>query len=42
MILSEGENEGGADREQAYRWLTDNIEAGQIIVIAEKTNHFLS
>jgi spectinomycin phosphotransferase len=30
-------NEGGADREQAYRWFTSNFEAGQTIEIAEKT-----
>ncbi|MBK9925392.1 MAG: phosphotransferase [Anaerolineales bacterium] len=33
-------NEGGADREQAYRWFTGNFEAGQTIEIAEKTQRF--
>jgi len=30
-------DEGGADREQAYRWFTSNFEPGQTIEIAEKT-----
>lgn len=34
-------NEGGADREQAYRWFTSNFEAGQTIEIAEKTDKLL-
>ena len=29
-------DEGGADREQAYRWFTSNFEPGQTIEIAEK------
>ena len=29
--------EGGADRDQAYRWFTSNFEPGQTIEIAEKT-----
>jgi spectinomycin phosphotransferase len=31
-------DEGGADREQAYRWFTSNFEPGQTIEIAEKTD----
>jgi len=34
-------DEGGADREQAYRWFTSNFEAGQTIEIAEKTSKLL-
>ena len=34
-------DEGGADREQAYRWFTSNFEPGQTIEIAEKTNGLL-
>jgi spectinomycin phosphotransferase len=30
-------DEGGADREQAYRWFTSNFEPGQTIEIADKT-----
>ncbi len=35
-------DEGGADREQAYRRFTSNFEPGQTIEIAEKTNRLLS
>lgn len=35
LLLSE---EGGADREQAYRWFTSNFEAGSTIEIAHKTD----
>ncbi len=35
-------DEGGADREQAYRWFTSNFEAGNTIEIAEKTEESLS
>lgn len=38
LLLSD---EGGADREQAYRWFTSNFEAGQTIEIAEKTDKLL-
>jgi len=31
-------DEGGADREQAYRWFTSNFEPGNTIEIAEKTD----
>lgn len=31
-------DEGGADREQAYRWFTSNFRASQTIEIAERTN----
>jgi len=31
-------DEGGADREQAYRWFTSDFEPGQTIEIVEKTN----
>lgn len=34
LLLSD---EGGADREQAYRWFTSNFEPGQTIQIAENT-----
>ena len=34
-------DEGGADREQAYRWFTSNLEPGQTIEIAEKTGKLL-
>jgi len=34
-------DEGGADREQAYRWFTSNFEPGQTIEIAEKTDKLL-
>ena len=34
LLLSD---EGGADREQAYRWFTSNFEAGSTIEIAEST-----
>ncbi len=34
-------NEGGADREQAYRWFTGNFEPGQTIEIAENTYKLL-
>ena len=34
LLLSD---EGGADREQAYRWFTSNFEPGQTIEIAENT-----
>jgi spectinomycin phosphotransferase len=30
-------DEGGADREQGYRWFTSNFEAGSTIEIAERT-----
>ena len=30
-------NEGGADREQGYKWFTSNFEPGQTIEIAENT-----
>ena len=30
-------DEGGADREQAYRWFTSNFEPGQTIEIADET-----
>jgi spectinomycin phosphotransferase len=30
-------DEGGADREEAYRWFTSNFEPGQTIEIAERT-----
>lgn len=36
LLLSD---EGGADREQAYRWFTSNFEVGSTIEIAEKTGH---
>lgn len=35
-------DEGGTDREEAYRRFTGNFEAGQTIEIAEKTDRFLS
>ena len=35
-------DEGGADREQAYRWFTSNFEPGQTIEIAEKTGRLSS
>jgi spectinomycin phosphotransferase len=35
-------DEGGADREQAYRWFTSNFEAGQTIEIAQKTDDLSS
>jgi spectinomycin phosphotransferase len=31
-------DEGGADREQAYRWFTSNFEPSQTIEIAERTD----
>lgn len=31
-------DEGGTDREQAYRWFTGNFEAGQTLEIARKTD----
>ena len=34
-------DEGGADREQAYRWFTSNFEPGQTIEIANETNRLL-
>lgn len=34
LLLSD---EGGADREQAYRWLVGNFESGQTVDIAEAT-----
>jgi spectinomycin phosphotransferase len=34
-------DEGGADREEAYRWFTSNFEPGQTIEIAEKTDKML-
>lgn len=34
-------DEGGADREQAYRWFTSNFEAGQTIEIADNTYKLL-
>jgi spectinomycin phosphotransferase len=34
-------DEGGADREQAYRWFTSNFEPGQTIELAEKTDKLL-
>jgi len=34
-------DEGGADREQAYRWFTSNFEAGNTIEIAQKTDKLL-
>jgi len=34
-------DEGGADREQAYRWFTSNFEAGGTIEIAENTYKLL-
>jgi len=33
-------DEGGADREQAYRWFKSNFEAGSTIEIAEKTDGY--
>lgn len=39
LLLS---NEGGADREQAYRWFTSNFEPGNTIEIAEKTDNLLT
>jgi spectinomycin phosphotransferase len=35
-------DEGGADREQAFRWFTSNFEPGQTIEIAERTDNLLS
>ena len=35
LLLSD---EGGADREQAYRWFTSNFEPGSTIEIAERTD----
>ena len=35
LLLSD---EGGADREQAYKWFTGNFEPGNTIEIAEKTS----
>ena len=35
-------NEGGADREQAYRWFTSNFEPGQTIEIADRSYKLLS
>jgi len=32
-------DEGGADREQAYRWFTSNFEPGQTIEIADMTHN---
>ncbi len=34
-------DEGGADREQAYRWFASNFEAGQTIEIANNTYNLL-
>jgi spectinomycin phosphotransferase len=34
-------NEGGADREQAYRWFTSNFEPGNTIEIADKSYKLL-
>lgn len=34
-------NEGGADREEAYKRFTGNFESGQTIEIAEKTYKML-
>jgi hypothetical protein len=31
-------DEGGADRERAYRWFTSDFQPGQTIEIVEKTN----
>jgi spectinomycin phosphotransferase len=33
-------DEGGADREQAYRWFTSNFEPGQTIEIAKDTDQW--
>jgi len=35
-------DEGGADREEAYRGLTGNFELGQTIEIAERTKQLQS
>lgn len=35
-------DEGGADREQAYRWFTSNFGRGQTIEIAKKTYNLLA
>ena len=35
-------DEGGADREQAYRWFTSNFEVGSTIEIAERTANLRS
>lgn len=34
-------DEGGADREQAYRWFTSNFELGQTVEIADNTYNLL-
>ena len=34
-------DEGGADREQGYKWFTSNFEPGSTIDIADKTNKML-
>ena len=34
-------DEGGADREPAYRWFTSNFEPGQTIELSEKTDKLL-
>jgi spectinomycin phosphotransferase len=39
LLLS---GEGGADREQAYRWFTSTFEAGSTIEIANNTDRLLS
>ena len=39
LLLSD---EGGADREQGYRWFTSNFEPRSTIEIADKTNGLLS
>jgi spectinomycin phosphotransferase len=40
QILSS--DEGGADREQAYRWFISNFESGSTIEIADRTSLLLS
>jgi spectinomycin phosphotransferase len=35
-------DEGGADREQAYRWFISNFEGGGTIAIAERTANLWS